>query len=124
LRQGDPLSPLLIVVVMEALNKMLTATVGGGLLSSFPVETRHSNVVNISHMLFANDTLVFCGADPNHLHYLRALFLCFEVVSGSKVNLAKSILVPTGNVDGLAGILGCGVSSLPLKYLRLLLGTC
>jgi hypothetical protein len=27
------------------------------------------------------------------------------------------------NVDGLAGILGCGVSSLPLKYLGLLLGT-
>jgi hypothetical protein len=28
------------------------------------------------------------------------------------------------NVDELAGILGCGVSSLPLKYLDLLLGPC
>jgi hypothetical protein len=27
-------------------------------------------------------------------------------------------------VDGLAGILGCGVSSLPLKYLGLPLGAC
>jgi hypothetical protein len=42
-----------------------------------------------------------------------------------KLNLAKSKLVPVGNVDnvdGLAEILGCGVSSLPLKYLGLPFG--
>lgn len=54
--------------------------------------------------------------------YLRVLFLCFEAVSGLKVNLAKSVLVPMGNVDGLVSILDCGVSSLPLKYLGLPLG--
>jgi hypothetical protein len=51
--------------------------------------------------------------------------LFFEAVSGLKINLAKSVLVPVGcvdNVDGLAGILDCGVSSLPLKYLGLPLG--
>jgi hypothetical protein len=69
--------------------------------------------------------LVFCGANPDHLRYLRVLFLCFEVVSGLRINLAKSVLVHVGcvdNLDGLAGILGCGVFSLPLKYLGLLLG--
>jgi hypothetical protein len=79
-------------------------------------------VFKISHLLFVDDTLVFCGAKPNHLHFLRALFLCFEAVSGLKINLAKSELVPlenVDNVDGLASILGCGVSSLPLKYLGL-----
>jgi hypothetical protein len=42
-----------------------------------------------------------------------------------KINLDKSVLVLVGhvdNVDDLAGILGCGVSSLPLKYLGLPLG--
>jgi len=60
--------------------------------------------------------------------------LCFEVVSGLKVNLAKSVLVPVGDVvdvdwlagvvdvDWLAGIMGCGVSLLPLKYLGFPLG--
>jgi hypothetical protein len=53
------------------------------------------------------------------------LFLCFEAVSGLKINLAKSILAPVGcvdNVDGLASILDFKVSSLPLKYLGLPLG--
>jgi hypothetical protein len=78
------------------------------------------HVVNISHLLFADDTLVFCGANTDHPHYLRALLLCFEAVSGLKINLAKSVLVPVGNVDNvveLANTLGCGTFSLPLKYL-------
>jgi len=63
--------------------------------------------------------------NPDHLHYLRVLFLCFEAVLGLKINLAKSVLVLVGyvdNMDELARILGCGVSSLPLKYLGLPLG--
>jgi hypothetical protein len=58
-----------------------------------------------------DDTLIFCGADLDYLHHLRCLFLCFEVVSGLNINLAKSGLVSGGNVDnidGLVGILGCG----------------
>lgn len=77
-------------------------------------------MINISHLLFADDILVFCEANPDHLRFLRVLLVCFEVVFGLKVNLAKSLLVPVGNVDNvaeLASILGCGTSSLPLKYL-------
>jgi hypothetical protein len=53
------------------------------------------------------------------------LFLYFEAVSSVKINLATSVFVPVGcvdNVDSLAGILDCGVSSLPLKYLGFPLG--
>jgi hypothetical protein len=125
LRQGDPLSPLLFVIVMEALSKMLTVTVNRGLLSGFSVGSRLSEGLNISHLLFADDTLIFCGAIPHHLRILRVLLLCFEVVSGLKVNMAKSALIPVGNVvnvEDLADILGCGVSSLPLQYLGMPLG--
>jgi hypothetical protein len=104
---------------------MVSAIVNKGFLSGFFAGSRHSGVVNISHLLFVDDSLVFCGAIPDHLRNLRALFLSYEVVSGLKINLAKSELVLVGNVynlDGLAGILGCRVSSLPLKYLGLLLG--
>jgi hypothetical protein len=50
------------------------------------------------------------GVDPYHLHHLRCLFLCFEDVSGLKINLAKSELVHVGlinNIECLARILGC-----------------
>jgi hypothetical protein len=89
------------------------------------VGSSSNGVFNISHLLFADDTLVFCGANPNHLRFLQVLLLSFEAVSGLKINLAKSVLVPVGDVDNmdeLAGIMGCGVSSLPLKYLGLPLG--
>jgi hypothetical protein len=98
LKQGDPLSPLLFVVVMEALSKILTVSVNRGIFSSFSVSSRNSVAVHISHLLFADDTLVFCGANPDHLRYLRVYFLAFEGVSGLKVNLSKSELVPVGNV--------------------------
>jgi hypothetical protein len=83
LRLGGPLSPLLFVVVIEALSKMLTATVDRGPLSGF------FEMVNILHLLLVEDTLVFCGANFYHLLYLHVLFFCFEAVSGLKVNLAS-----------------------------------
>jgi hypothetical protein len=52
----------------------------------------------------------------------NCLFLCFEVVSNLRTNLAKSKLILVGNVanvDGLASILGYRISSLPMKYLGL-----
>jgi hypothetical protein len=70
------LFPFLFVIVMKALTKMFSATVDGCFLSGFYVGSRHSSVINISY-LFADDTLIFCGVNPNHLHHLHALFFMF-----------------------------------------------
>jgi hypothetical protein len=110
---------------MEALSKMLYVTIDNGRLSGFSVGSRLP-VVNIIN-LFADDTLVFCEANPSHLRYLCVLLICFEAVSSVKVNLAKSLLVLIGNVDNvaeLAIILFRRTSSLPLKYLGMPLGAC
>ena len=82
--------------------------------------------MNIS-LLFTDDTLVFCGANSDHIRSIHALLICFKSVSGLKVNMAKSVLVSVdtlGNLGDLAGILGCGIDSPPLKYLGLLLRAC
>jgi hypothetical protein len=53
------------------------------------------------------------------------MFLCFEVVSGLKINLSKLELVPVGNVNNvveLASIMGCKVSYFPIKNVGLSLG--
>ncbi|KAI8530701.1 hypothetical protein RHMOL_Rhmol11G0080100 [Rhododendron molle] len=80
----------------------------------------------VSHLLFADDTLLFCDADPTQVGYLRCVLLCFEVVSGLKVNLGKSEMIPIGVVEDIgdiAQLLGCKVVALPVSYLGLLLGS-
>jgi hypothetical protein len=68
--------------------------------------------------------IAWSGANFDHIQSIRALFVCFEVISGLKVNMAKSVLIPMDNVGDLAGILGCRTNSIPLKYLGLPLGAC
>jgi hypothetical protein len=117
-RQGDPLSPFLFVMVTKAFSRMINASINKGLITGFSVGASESDRVSVSHLLFADDTLVFCGVDLNQVRNIGALLVCFEAVSGLKVNLAKSALVPIGNMDNvgnLAGILGCGTTSMPLS---------
>jgi hypothetical protein len=124
-RQGDPLSPFLFVLVMEGFSKMLGSFTSSGLISGFLVGSNEQNWVIVSHLLFADDTLVFCETNASQIRLIGALLVCFKAVSGLKVNLSKYALFPVGSlgdVDQLAGLLGCGTSFLPLKYLGLPLG--
>ena len=62
IRQGDPLSSFLFVIMMEAFSRMVKASIDHSLFSGFAVDARGSEQVHISHILFADDTLIFCGA--------------------------------------------------------------
>ncbi|XP_023928181.2 uncharacterized protein LOC112039538 [Quercus suber] len=124
-RQGNPLSPLLFDIVIEALSRMLDAIAMLGQFSGFSVGNSVGSLLTVSHLLFVDDTLIFCDVDSHHLAALRGILARFEVVSWLKINLPKSEVVPIGNVpnmDELVEILGCQQSSLPLKYLGLPLG--
>ena len=124
LRQGDPLSPLLFLIIMEALSRMLGKAVKGGYILGFKVGASGSELM-ISHLLFADDTLIFCGADPLQIWHLRAVFIWFQAISRLKINLSKTELVAVGqvpNVNELAAVLSCKVIALPLSYLGLALG--
>ena len=82
--------------------------------------------VHISHMLFADDTILFCDVSREQLLSIRLVLSCFQVFMGLKVNVGKSEIVPIGevnNLDALANILQCRVGSLPMKYLGMPLGS-
>jgi hypothetical protein len=70
------------------------------------VGSSDSHVVRVSHLLFADDTLVFSDANPEHIFNLCLLFTWFEVVSGLKINLNKSEMVPVGSVPDLEELFG------------------
>lgn len=79
----------------------------------------------MSHLLFADNALCFCGASDEQLRHLRMVLLFFEVVSGLKVNLGKSEIIPIGhinNINDLAMNLNCKAGSFPITYLGLRLG--
>jgi hypothetical protein len=71
------LSPLLFVIVMVAFNKMIFVAVSGGLLSGFSLGTGNDGRIDISHLLFANDTLIFSGVVLDLLRLLHVLYLTF-----------------------------------------------
>jgi hypothetical protein len=85
LRQVDPLSPLLFVIVMESLSCLLDRAVREGLFVGFSAGTVAANPLMVSHLLFADDTLIFCGADSEQILNLRFVFTWFEAVSGLKI---------------------------------------
>ncbi|RVW15066.1 putative ribonuclease H protein [Vitis vinifera] len=125
LRQGDPLSPYLLVVVMEAFSILIKKVVVGGFLAPCMIRGRRSEGVQISHLLFADDTLIFCEAKEDQLLYMGWLLMWFEAISGLRVNLEKSELIPVGrveNVDELADEFGYRVGKLPSTYLGMPLG--
>ena len=79
----------------------------------------------VSHLLFTDDTLIFCDANIDQILILCMLLIWFEAMSGLKVSLGKSKLVVVGevhNMDLLVAVLGCKQGSLPMKYLGLPLG--
>ena len=53
LRQGEPLSPMLFLIVMEVLSRMLRRVEGAGLIRGFKVESRRDGGESVSHLLFA-----------------------------------------------------------------------
>ena len=59
-RQGDTLSPYLFVIGMEALSCLIDRPTRGGFLIGSRIRGMGGDRFQITHLLFANDTLVFC----------------------------------------------------------------
>ncbi|XP_042939609.1 uncharacterized protein LOC122274659 [Carya illinoinensis] len=53
----------------------------------------------ITHLLFADDSLIFCKAKVEEVRRLQALLATYEIVSGQKINREKTSLVFSANVE-------------------------
>ncbi|XP_028101025.1 uncharacterized protein LOC114300334 [Camellia sinensis] len=123
LRQGNPLSPFLFIIAAEALNLLLARAVEKGLFRGASVG---GNDLRISHLQFADDTIVFCEGDHEEVLNIKRVLRCFEVMSGLKINYHKSAICGVGfqedEISGLALRLNCQWKNLPFNFLGLPLG--
>ena len=125
LRQGDPLLPYLFVIRMKALSCLINRAESGGFLSSYRVRGRGGDEVQVTHLLFVDDAMVFFEDSAEQMVFLSWILMWLEAISGLKINLNKSEILPVGrveNVEELALELGCKVGALPSSYLGLPLG--
>lgn len=121
LRQGYPLSPFLFILGSEVLSRFLIREENIDGVHGLKV-TR--GAPSISHLLFADDLLVFCRANAREVNRLSAIFEVYTKVLGQKINLAKSALFCRKNthpavVEELCNILHVKKLSLDSKYLGL-----
>ena len=125
LRQGDPLSPYLFIMGMEVLSVLIRRAMEGGFISGCKIQRDRGRAVHVAHLLFADDTIVFCEAKKEYLTNLSWILFWIEAAPGLRINLAKSEIIPIGEVEEveeLAVELGCRVGQLPTVYLGLPLG--
>ena len=110
---------------MEVLSALIRRAVVGGFISGCSLRGKGRMEMDVSHLLFANDTIIFFKAKKEYLTSLSWILAWFKVASGLRINLAKSELIPVGEVEEIEEItveLGCKVGSLPSVYLGLPLG--
>nr|XP_025651867.1 uncharacterized protein LOC112747845 [Arachis hypogaea] len=123
LRQGDPFSPLLFVLVVDVLHGMVREAVRNGSISPSLVGR---DSIELSHLQFADDTILFCPPEEETIKNYKRILRCFELMSRLSINFDKSSLIPINCdeqwIQRLCYLLGCKRDSLPVKYLEISLG--
>ncbi|KAL0388103.1 UNVERIFIED_CONTAM: putative mitochondrial protein [Sesamum radiatum] len=121
LRQGDPLSPYLFLLCTESLSALFRMAAERGTIPGVAV---CRGAPRISHLLFADDTMVFCPVNVSTIQHVRQVLDQYKIASGQEINLHKSSAAfsrntPLGTRQHLASILGVRLENKHEVYLGL-----
>ncbi|XP_026416673.1 uncharacterized protein LOC113312130 [Papaver somniferum] len=86
IRQGDPLSPFLFLLVVEVFSMLLNEAVEDNKIGGFQVL---DGGTVIYHLQFADNTIIMINATREEVRRLLVILLMFEVLTGLKLNLEK-----------------------------------
>nr|GEZ24877.1 reverse transcriptase [Tanacetum cinerariifolium] len=87
IRQGDPLSPYLFIIIADVLSRMVSKAVDNSLVSGIKM-ARTCPI--ISHKFFADDSLFFLKANRAECQNLVNILARYCSASGQNINFAKS----------------------------------
>uniref|UniRef100_A0A803NLJ9 Reverse transcriptase domain-containing protein n=1 Tax=Cannabis sativa TaxID=3483 RepID=A0A803NLJ9_CANSA len=96
IRQGDPLSPYLFLLVVEGLSVIIPSKEHLALFKDISI-CRSSP--SISHMLFADDSLLFTQVSHHNSSYIQDILSTYNKAMGQFVNLAKSSVLFSRNTS-------------------------
>ncbi|KAA0025183.1 reverse transcriptase [Cucumis melo var. makuwa] len=117
IRQGNPLSPFIFFLAMDYLSRLLLHLEARGALKG----VTFNNSCHISHLLFANDILIFVEDNDTYIDNLQMALTFFEKASGLKFNHSKSIIssvnIPAERTTYISNKLGFTNQFLPVSYL-------
>ncbi|XP_074300151.1 uncharacterized protein LOC141631368 [Silene latifolia] len=117
LRQGDPISPLLFTITMEYLSRILAHVTDTMPFKFHPLCSQ----LKLSHLMFADDLLLFSKGDTTSIMILLRAFATFSVATGLQMNSLKSNIYFNGVASRVKSdilqISGFSEGALPFKYL-------
>ncbi|XP_040957843.1 uncharacterized protein [Gossypium hirsutum] len=121
LRQGDPLSPFLFLFCEEGISSLMRLAEGDNVLKGVKA-SRHGPA--ITHLLFADDCILFAEATEGGAHSLKQILKDYEVSSGQCVNFDKSMVFFSTNTkdrerEAVSQILGVRRANDLERYLGL-----
>lgn len=117
-RQGDPLSPLLFNIAVDALSVLIKEAQRIGLIKGI---TPHLQEHGIAILQYADDTIFLLEEGDENARNLKFILCLFEQLSGLKINFLKSEVFCLGKAveqsDMYSEIFTCQLGVLPMKYL-------
>ena len=96
LRQGDPLSPFLFIICAEGLSTLLRDAEAKKEIHGIKIGKK---VDPISHLLFADDSLLFIRAHNDEVEKVLEILSTYEAASGQKLNMEKSEVSFSRNIE-------------------------
>ena len=94
LRQGDPLSPYLFLIYAMGLQSLLTKAEVEGHIRGVAI---CRNGPKISHLFFADDSVLFCSAKEAECRKILEILATYERGTGQKINREKTNIFFSSN---------------------------